>query len=138
MAGSGWVGVTKDLAQAYEDQMSDDIEVRRDGWFNIDGSTVDPMGWADGQPGQNLDTSTTMTEYVAYLTSDGLVSTTLQGLPSPELGAYYECCAEVLPECFESGWKSLEDVLLPVLEASGSGAPGPGAPEPGAPEPAFT
>ena len=134
----GWVGAFKDLESAFEDQNSTDVSVRRDGWINVDGSSVDPMVWADNEPELIMSTDTTLIEYVAILTSDGLVSS----IPSETdlalvQGAYYECCAEVLPSCFGSGLESLEDVLLPLIQSNAGPPPpnnnGGGGPNPGEP-----
>eukprot|EP00977_Amphora_coffeiformis_P001301 scaffold267_cov192-Amphora_coffeaeformis.AAC.15 len=129
--GPGWVGVFKDLETAFEDQTSADVEVRREDWVNVDGSSVDPMVWTDGQPQQIMSHDTTLIEYVAVFNpfAPGLVSVPPTETTGPNVqGAYYECCAEVLPSCFESGLESLEDVLLPILLAGppGGGEPGGG------------
>lgn len=95
--------------------------VRRDGWFNVAGGellghTEDFPVWNTGEPTLQLDlTDTRLIEYVAGLDGDLLSAYTVTSTLD---GAYYECCAEVLDACFTSGVESLEDVLLPLLQAS--------------------
>ena len=116
----GWVGVFKDFEAAYQDQSAADVEIRRQDWINVaDGTAVDPMLWLPNQPAQVLSDDTEETPYVAMLVPGaGLVGAT----PTMTAGgAYYECCAEVLPSCFGSGLESLEDVLVPLLAQTGGG-----------------
>lgn len=116
-ASTGWVGVTKDLQAAYFDAIAGDLEHRRDGWTHVaTGGAVDETLWQANQPpALSMTASPTEAAYTAVWQDDGLVATR----PSTDQpGAFYECCAEVLPACFTSGTESLDDVLLPILMAA--------------------
>lgn len=106
----GFVGAFKDLEDAYEDRNDEDVHVRRDGWHFLDGAAVDDQLWAsDSQPPQTSSTKLVDTPSVALFNQDGLLGVSLDETAP---GAYYKCCFEVIPACFDKHPTDLDNFLL--------------------------
>lgn len=113
-AGMGWMGVYKNFEQAFEDQSDTNIKVRREGWYNVDGSRVDDDAWMAGEPELVDSTSTVDTEMAAVYsgTGNGLGSLT----PDMSLpGAYYLCCSAYEFEGSTADDNKLEGILLSLV-----------------------
>ena len=111
--GLGWTGVYKNFKDAFDNRQAN-LDTRRDGWSNLDGTTVPDMFWDEGEPEIVSSDNTQDTEHAAAYTSGGLASL------SPTLslpGAYYKCCSLYAfeDEEDEAGVDDLEDILLSII-----------------------